>query len=811
MKLIHLIPILSILSALALGATINQSVSLTSFNAGELSPLMQSRVDFAKYQSGAQTLQNMIVRSQGPVTRRPGTKFIAEVKDSNDPARLLPFEYSTQDAYILELGDKYLRFFRNGAPVLSGGVPCEVNTPWDANDVFEIQYAQDAQTMRLVHPDYPPYKLTRNTASHTDWTLSEVNFVDGPFLDQNDDKAITVYADGLTGDVNVIADANIFDANHVGALWQITHLVDSNNISGRFLGGWTVVAGDVAAKAADGTEGGVITYEANSVSLTVYEDQEYTVTTGGDWYGTFKIQRSYDNASTWNTVKSFSYRANGNILYSGIEQEDDALYRVRIEHQVVTSHMERNGEGECDFTLATDAFLRHGVVKIKTYTDANEVVATVQTSLASTEPTWRWAEGVWSTYRGFPRTVEHHEQRCFYGGTESWPQTIWASVTSSEDADYDDFGEGVGDAADAMTYVLPGMSPIQWLKSREYLMVGTAGGVGRLGSPDKVMGPQWPPTYRLQAQNGCAYMQAVHAVDAILFVERGGQKVRELTYTYSADRYIAPDMTILAEHITGTGLTQIAFQERPDPILWCVREDGVLLSFTYQRHHEVESWARHTTGANDDFESVARIPGAKEDEIWAVVQRSIDSNDLRYVERFQPFDWGTDQNDCWFVDSGGTNPASLSHLEGATVSLFADGRPVEVNVYTVSSGSLSPAASGFTDTTIGLPYTSILETMPLIVPLGGDMDSLGRPTMVKNLTMDFYKTLGCHVGPSFGYTADLKFSPDAFATTMTAFSGVKALTYPRGTRKGPCLYVHEASPVPLTIRNIVVDMEVTVE
>lgn len=803
-----IVPVLSILSAIALGATFKQSISLTSFNAGEMSPLMQSRIDFAKYKSGAQTLQNMIVRAQGPVTRRPGTKYIATVKDSHDAVRIIPFEYSTSDAYILELGDEYVRFYRNGAQVTSGPNAYEVNAPWDANDLFEIQFVQDAETMRLVHPDYPPYKLTRNTASHTDWTLAAVDFNNGPFIDENTNHNYTIYADATTGDVNLVADANIFDANHVGALWQITHLLDSETVRGRFWGPW--YAWDVNAYGVE--EAGVPYYDGNSESLTVYRHQAYTVTTAGDWYGTFKIQRSYDDGVTWNTIKAFAYEGNGNVLYSGMEPEDDALYRVRIEDQYITGNMHDHGERKCEFTLSTDAFLRHGVVKITAYTDANEVIGTVEVSLASTEPTWRWAEGAWSTYRGWPRTVEHHEQRCLYGGNAAWPQTIWASITSSQDDDYDDFDTGLGDAADAWTYVLPGMNPIQWMKSREYLMVGTSAGVGRLGSPDKPIDPTWPPVYRLQAKNGSAYIQAVAAVDAVLYVERGAQKVRELTYTYSSDRYIAPDMTILAEHITGDGITQIDFQERPDPILWCVREDGVLLSFTYHRQHAVEAWSRQTTGPNgaDNFESVARIPGTNEDEIWAVVQRTIDSNSVRYVEQFQPLNWGTDQNDCWFVDCGGTNQASLAQLEGATVSLFADARPVEANGYTVASGALSPAASGYTNTTIGLPYTSILQTMPIVVSLN-ESDSLGRPTRVNALTINFYKTLGCHAGADATYLADLKFSSDSFATTIPVWSGVKAIPYPRGTARAPSLYLQEASPVPLTIRNIVADLEVTVE
>jgi hypothetical protein len=766
----YLVPLLSILATLALGATIRQTATLTSFNAGEMSQLMTSRIDFAKY--------------------KPGTKYIATVKDSTDATRLIPFEYSTTDAYILELGDEYIRYYRNGAQVLDGQSAYEIASPWDPNDLFDIQFAQDAQYMRLVHPDYQPRKLTRNTASHTDWTLSAITFVDGPFLDENETEADTIAADATTGDVNLVATSGPFDADHVGALWQISHLVDSNNITGR----WRAVG----------------TFDYNSATLEVFENQTYTVTTGGTWWGTLSIQRSYNDGTTWNDVKSFFYFMNGNVLYSGIEEEDDALYRLHMEDMKVTGGMWDDGLGECVYNLSTDSFTRRGTVTITAHTDANNVAGTVGTSLASTDATWRWAEGAWSDYRGWPRTIEHHEQRCLYGGSASYPQAIWASVTSSQDSDYDDFDEGTVEEDDAWTYILPALNPIQWLKSRDYLMVGTSGGVGRLGSTDKPIDPTYPPAYRLQTEIGSAYIQAVHAVDALLYVERGAQKVREVSYTYASDRYVAQDMTILAEHITGDGILEIDFQDRPDPILWCIRDDGVLLSFTYQRQHSVEAWARQTTGSDDNFESIARIPGSTEDEIWTVVQRTIDSNSVRYVEQFKPFDWGTDQNDCWFVDCGDTDPNSLAHLEGATVVLFADGRPAEASTYTVSSGSISPAASGYTNTNIGLAYTSILETMPLAVPLNGS-DSLGRYIRVLSLTADFYETLGCHIGPTSSYVADVLFSDDSFATTVDVFSGTKALAYPRGPARKPAIYLTETSPVPCTVRNFVADLEVIVE
>ena len=745
MKKHYIIPIVSILSTVLMGATLRR-VELTSFNAGQMSPLMNARSDFAKTKAGAKTLQNMLVRAQGPVQRRPGTKYIAAVKDANDPTRLFSFEYSTSDAYVWESGDQYARFYRNGGQILdANNVTYEITTPWDSNDIFELQYAQDAQYMRLVHPDYPPYKLTRT--GHAAWTCTKINFEHGPFLDENEDTSITIDPSGNgeftgndyydTGDDSQIglrgvtwgcqtftADANytasgvqvklwrtgepgtvtvslrataaglptgadlvsgttdgdtlttsvggewreitfsstqvltsgtvyavvaratsgdvsntvywrhdstspsysggsyiystnsgsswtaatsadfmfriaisgtasnvisllasgpIFDANHVDALWRLTHTVASVTTTGTFTA----------------TSFTVVVAEQLGTQFNVALNQSFQVITSGYWKGLLTIQKSYDAGTTWKAVGTPFQASTGleNMNYFGTEETQDAVYRLKLEnHLGVQFHRD---EYYLTFTYTCTAieYNRQGIVRISAYTDPCNVTASVLYTLGGTDATSVWAEGAWSTYRGFPRTIEYHEGRCLYGGSESYPQTIWASIIADKDEDYDNFAVAGGlTEDDAWTYILPGMNPIQWLKSTEYLMVGTTAGVGRLGSPDKPINPTWPPMYRTQPSVGCAYIQPVGAVDAILYVERGAQKVRELTYTFSSDRYVAPDMTILSEDITGDGITQIAFQNRPDPLLWSIREDGVLLSFTYQRRHDVEAWSQHTTG-----------------------------------------------------------------------------------------------------------------------------------------------------------------------------------------------------------------------
>jgi hypothetical protein len=187
--------------------------------------------------------------------------------------------------------------------------------------------------------------------------------------------------------------------------------------------------------------------------------------------------------------------------------------------------------------------------------------------------------------------------------------------------------------------------------SYEQMLVGTLGGAGVIGgtTDDEPITPT-SVSYKSQARYGSAFIQAVKAGDAVLYAQRGGEKIREFVYNFERDKFVAPDMTLLAEHINDSGIVEMEFQSRPDQVLWCVLDNGDMTSFTYQREQDVVGWALHTT--DGDFESVCVIPGSDEDEIWVVVNRTINSVTRRYIEQFQPRDWGDNQDDCWFVDSG---------------------------------------------------------------------------------------------------------------------------------------------------------------
>ena len=154
------------------------TLALTSFVSGEFSAKMDGRTDFDKYSSGAKKLENMLVHPQGAATRRVGTQFISEVKTSANKTRLIPFEFSTTQTYMLEFGNTYIRFYKDKGQILDSGSAYEISSPYLTAELFELKFAQSADVMYITHPNHEVMKLSRT--GHTSWTLAAIEFTDGP-------------------------------------------------------------------------------------------------------------------------------------------------------------------------------------------------------------------------------------------------------------------------------------------------------------------------------------------------------------------------------------------------------------------------------------------------------------------------------------------------------------------------------------------------------------------------------------------------------------------------------------------------------
>ena len=265
----------------------------TNFTSGELTPKLAGQVDFKKYNNGVETMENMTVFPQGGTTRRYGSRFVCEVKNSANATRLIPFEFNVTQSYILEFGDQYIRFFKdngqivetaknitgitqaspavvtssshgysngdhvwinsvagmtelNGRRFTVAGVTTntfqlsgidsssytaysssgtaekvyEISTSYTTAQVFDLQFTQSADTMYIVHPAHEPTKLTRS--GHTSWTLAEVDFQIGPFLDTNTTTTtFTTSATTVGTGRTLTASASTFASTDVGRLVKL--------------------------------------------------------------------------------------------------------------------------------------------------------------------------------------------------------------------------------------------------------------------------------------------------------------------------------------------------------------------------------------------------------------------------------------------------------------------------------------------------------------------------------------------------------------------------------------------------------------
>jgi len=187
----------------------------TNFTGGEISPKLLGRVDLGKYTSSVKRAENFIFFPHGGITKRSGTRFVAEVKNSAHNVRLFPFVFSTVQAYIIEFGDQYIRFYKDEGQIESGGAPYEISSPYLHTDIFGIQFTQSADVLYLFHPNYHPRTLSRT--SHTTWTLDLFENVDGPY-DKLNTTATTLTPSHKTGSTTITASSTTGINNNQGFL-----------------------------------------------------------------------------------------------------------------------------------------------------------------------------------------------------------------------------------------------------------------------------------------------------------------------------------------------------------------------------------------------------------------------------------------------------------------------------------------------------------------------------------------------------------------------------------------------------------------
>lgn len=409
----------------------------------------------------------------------------------------------------------------------------------------------------------------------------------------------------------------------------------------------------------------------------------------------------------------------------------------------------------------------------------------------------------------YPSVVTFFEQRLVFAATNNNPQTLWFSKS----ADYLNFTTGTN-ADDALIYTIASnqVNNIRYLSATRVLTIGTSGGEYVLTTTND--GPITPTTTQIRKYSnyGSANTEPVQVADVTLFLQRGNRKVREFKYIGEVNTagYQAPDLTVLAEHITEGGLESFAYQQEPENIVWAIRADGTLVGLTYRREEQVVAWHKHTiggtfSGSSAVVESIATLPtDTGNDELYMIVKRTINSVTRRYVERMKDFDFGSNTTSAFFVDSGlsysgsaVTSFSTLYHLEGETVSVLANGAS-HANK-TVSSASIALNFSA-TSAAIGYGYTSNMQTLR-IESGSSDGTSQGKPKRIHGITVRLFETVGVEVGNDSSETDRIFFRDSSMDmdTAVPLFSGDKDVEFPGGFDDDDRIYLQQTQPLPLTV------------
>jgi hypothetical protein len=529
----------------------------------------------------------------------------------------------------------------------------EIATPFTEAQLFELSFAQSADTLFIAHPSHKPMELTRT--GHTAWTLNYRTFKYG------DDRDIT----GASQAGSVVITSVAHDLE-VGQWVKFSGIVGMTELNDQY--------GKITAVTDDTFTIGAI----NSGAYTPY-------TTGGvaqllEFKGTKKAITAATAANPVEITCVGHGLADGDLIWI-----DKVIGMIELNNKVYTI---ANATDDT-FELTDGAGVDIDGSGYTAYVSGGYETPTIFTAVGD-----------------YPGAVAFFEQRLAYGGSDNQPQTEWLSESGA----YDTFNitQTGDDVAIEYTLVSERVDRIRWMVGQEYLMVGTVGGVYKLGATT-TSEPLSQSNVNAKRQTTFGVKDDVMARlvgDSILYVQQGGRTVRDLYYTINkpdtAGGYSAGNLTALAEHIAKgvtealSGITDMDYQQEPFSILQCTRADGQAPILVYDREQQLVGWARTITGktaagAWDEIESVAVINnGEMENEVWVSVKRTIGGTDYRYIEYFKPQEFFSQLKDAFFVDSGltwdGGDPVAITGISKANPA-----------VVTVSSWPANGAGTDLTD------------------------------------------------------------------------------------------------------------------
>jgi len=565
----------------------------TNFSTGELDPLLRSRVDLAQYNNALSKATNVVVQPQGGLRRRPGLKYLAELPNSSTPSaangvRLVPFEFSVDDSYMLCFTPSRMYVFKDGVQItaINGGANDYLATSITGAMLSDICWTQSADTMIIVHPDLQPVKLVRG-ATNADWTMTTITF-----------DSIPKYAFTMT-----VTSSTTLSAGHLTP---------------------SAVSGNVELTSQNSA------FSAASVGQYINATPQ----------GRARIIQ-YTSATKVNAVVEYPFFSTANIAQGNWEIESGY-------------------------------------------------------------------EDVWSSGKGWPRTVTFHEGRLYFGGSKSRPSTIWGSKINL----FYEFqaSESLDDDAVEATLDTSSLNVIVDMISGRDLQVFTTG--GEFYVPQAGTEPITPLTLTFKAvsRNGTKTGTRVQSLESgSVYIQRQGKSLNEFLFSDTQLTYVTTRISLLSGHLLKTpsrmALRRATSTDEGDLLMMVNTDDGTMAVFSIMRSQQITAPSEFIT------DGVFRDVGVDVTDIYAVVKRTFNGTDRYFVEYFS-FDRFTD---CAFVGGAAASASSLPHI-GKALNVICDGVP-QGNETVSGGGSVTFDRASTSSYEVGLPFTVYAKTMPVEIKL----------------------------------------------------------------------------------------------
>lgn len=605
------------------------SVPQLSFTGGEWAPSLHARADLDKYSSSVKKMRNFFCHAHGGASNRPGTLFVGETKDSSKESRLIPFQFSTVQSYMLEFGDQYMRVYKDGGRVTEAdqnitGVtqanPGVVTITGHGYANGDWVYISGVVGMTELNGKY--FKVANQTAN-----TFELQDVDGNNVDTS---AYTVYSSGGTAakvyeltTPYVEADLDLVKVTQSADVLYVTHpSYAPRKITRTGHAAWTITtitfAPSISAPTSLTRDSGSGTGSTYAVTAVTPEGEESLVSND--------VSGGAGDVFSWTPPS-------GDVDHYEFYEKENGVY---------------SWLGYAGLAGGSPSF---------------EVPSGLDPDTEEAPPTSR---NPFNAADDYPGVCTFFQQRLVFARTNNNPQTIWGSVTGS--FENMNIRSPIRDD-DSYNFTINArqVNEIRWMVPLDSLIIGTSGSEWgmRAGQTGDSVTPS-SVSLNVQSEWGVSHIQPLVIGNTVLFIDASETQVRDLLYSLEVDGYQGNDLSILARHLfEGYTLKRWCYQKSPDPIVWAMRSDGMLLGMTYQKEHKVWGWHQHDTeGSFEDISSIQIDDGSI--DTYMIVRRTINGSTRRYVERFASRVF-SDVMDAHFVDCGLTLDTPIS-ITGATAA-----------------------------------------------------------------------------------------------------------------------------------------------